>query len=272
MIRALAKSTLSTLRLLPAAGRTRETFLSGLALLRYRLNVLRFRRAAARLPIPPRKLNFTVTNTFDVEWYVKSGWLAAQSIRLALERNRLSVSDFAAILDFGCGSGRVIRYWRDLPAAVYGTDYNPDLIRWCEQNLSFAKFEVNRTDPPLGYPNDSFDLVYALSVFTHLDEARQFTWMEELRRVVKPGHYVVITTHGDCPFYSRSLNQAELARFREGQLVVRGDGAVGSNQFSAFHPTKYVQSTLARGFDVLSYLEGGAFGNPYQDLYLLRKL
>lgn len=94
----------------------------------------------------------------------------SQSIRLALERNRIAIHDFAAILDFGCGSGRVTRYWRDSPAAVHGTDYTPDLIRWCERNLSFGKFQVNRADPLLGYPNDSFDLVYALSVFTHLAE------------------------------------------------------------------------------------------------------
>jgi SAM-dependent methyltransferase len=272
MMRTLAKSILATLRLLPVTRRARETFLTMAERLRYRLDVLRFRRAAGGLPIPPLNLNFAVTNTVDVDWYVKSGSLAAQSICLALDRNRIAIGDFAAILDFGCGSGRVIRYWRDLPAVVYGTDYNPDLIRWCEQNLSFAKFQVNRTDPPLGYPNDFFDLVYALSVFTHLDEVRQFAWMEELRRVAKPGRYVLITTHGDCPFYTLSLSEVELARFRAGELVVRHRGAVGSNQFSAYHPVEYVRSRLARGFTVVSYLEGGAFGNPHQDLYLLKKV
>ena len=268
----MVRSTLGALGLLSTARAARKNFQTIVGLLRYRVNVVRFWRAAGSLPIPPLKLNFAVTNTVDVEWYVKSGRLAAQSIRLALDRNRIAIDDFAAILDFGCGSGRAIRYWRNLRAAVHGTDYNPELIRWCQRSLSFAKFQVNNIDPPLRYPSDSFDLVYALSVFTHLDHARQLSWMDELRRVVKPGRYVIFTTHGDCPFYTESMTRSELAQFRAGELLLRPAGTIGSNQYSAYHPEAYVRSTLARGFTVVSYLEGGAFGNPYQDLYLLKKL
>jgi cyclopropane fatty-acyl-phospholipid synthase-like methyltransferase len=78
------------------------------------------------------KLTFTVSGTTNIEWFVKSGWLAAHSIRLALERNAINLNEVPSILDFGCGAGRVIRYWHGLPAALYGTDYNPDLITWCE--------------------------------------------------------------------------------------------------------------------------------------------
>ena len=73
-----------------------------------------------------------------------------------------------SILDFGCGCGRVVRWWRDLPAEIHGSDFNPTLVRWCRENLPFGVFEVNRPEPPLPYPDDSFDLVYALSVLTHL--------------------------------------------------------------------------------------------------------
>lgn len=217
------------------------------------------------------RLNFLVSGTRDVEWYVRGGWLAAQSVRFVLERNLVSLDDLRTILDFGCGSGRVIRYWRHLQAAVYGTDYHPDLIRWCERHLPFAKFHLNALDPPLEYPDDFFDLIYALSIFTHLDEPRQFAWMDELRRIAKRGGYVIITAMGNCPFYTQCLYPDELARFRRGELIVRSEGDVGSNQFSAYHPLDYVRSKLARGFTVVNYLEGGALGNPYQDLYLLRK-
>lgn len=268
LIRTQAKSILRPLGLLPAARR----FHVALKSLQYRVQCLRLRAVADGLPIPPMRLNFMVTGTTDVEWYLKSGWLSSQCIRFALERNEIHLGDLAAILDFGCGSGRVIRYWHTLPAAVYGTDYNPELIRWCERHLRFAKFQVNGPVPPLGYPSNFFDLIYALSVFTHLDEAGQFAWMDELRRVAKPGGYVVITTQGACPFYLRRLSPDQRARFHVDQLVIQGPGDVGSNQFSAYHPVAYVRSRLAEGFAVVSYLEGGAFGNPYQDLYLLKKL
>jgi len=54
-------------------------------------------------------------------------------------------------------------------------------------------------------------------------------------------------------------------------MVVHTAVQVGSNQFGAYHSVEYVRSTLAQGFVVVNYLEGGAFGNPYQDLYLLKR-
>ena len=134
-----------------------------------------------------------------------------------------------SILDFGCGAGRVIRYWHGLPAAPYGTDYNPDLIAWCEQHLPFAKFLVNGPGPPLEYPSDFFGLIYALSVFTHLDEAGQIAWIRELRRIAKPGGYILITTHGSCAVYLRRLSPAQQERFHSGHLAIGGVGPVGSN-------------------------------------------
>jgi SAM-dependent methyltransferase len=123
---------------------------------------------------------------------------------------------------------------------------------------------VNQPVPPLGFPNDTFDLIYALSVFTHLGEVGQLSWIRELRRIARPGGYVLITTHGSAPYYLRLLSPAQQAGFHDGQLVIDASGPVGSNQFSAYHPETYVRVTLSEGFTVVAYLEGGAFGNPYQ--------
>jgi SAM-dependent methyltransferase len=158
MTRLLAKWILETAGLLPAARHSYQALLRTYQGLQYRVKCVRYRADAGGFPIPPLSLNRLVTGTSDVEWYVKGGWLAALSIRLALERNAINLNDLTSILDFGCGSGRVIRYWHNLPAALYGADYNPDLLRWCERHLPFAKFQVNGSVPPLGYPRDSFDL------------------------------------------------------------------------------------------------------------------
>ena len=95
MMRALAKSVLKSLDLLPAARSAREACQS----LQYGVNCIRFRREAAGLPIPPARLNLLVSGTRDVEWYTKSGWLAAQSIRFALERNAVRLDELKTILD-----------------------------------------------------------------------------------------------------------------------------------------------------------------------------
>lgn len=231
----------------------------------------RYKSAANGLPIPPRRLNYLVTGITKVSKYVEVGKRAFQTIVQCMERNGVNWKEFDAVLDFGCGSGRVIRYWKGYDIRAFGSDYNPELIQWCQKKLKFAQFDVNQLDPPLPYKDQTFNLVYALSVFTHLDEPRQHTWIAELLRVIRPGGYLLMTTHGDCDYYHQHLTAEELAKFRAGQLVVKNQNHVGENCCNAYHPIGYVKDVLATHFEVLDFKHQGALGNLYQDLYLLRK-
>ena len=91
-----------------------------------------------------------------------------------------------SVLDFGCGCGRVTRYWSGFAGSVAGSDIDGPAVAWCRSNLAFARFEQNRLEPPLAFERESFDLVYALSVFTHLTGELQLAWRDELRRVLRP--------------------------------------------------------------------------------------
>ena len=132
-----------------------------------------------------------------------------------------------------------------------------------------ADFSTNGLLPPLGYADDAFDLVYSLSVFTHLPEGMQLDWIKELRRVISPGGYLLITTHGES--YMSVMLPEEKDRFCAGQLVTRSETHAGTNTCAAFHPPAYVRRTLANGFEVIDFVPEGAKGNPHQDVFLLRK-
>jgi SAM-dependent methyltransferase len=213
---------------------------------------------------------FQVAGTNDIPWFLASGARGAESLRGILAKHGLDLEKFEAILDFGCGVGRVMRHWNRLQGPrLYGTDYNPELIGWCKQNLLFASFLVNPLVGILEYENEKFDLIYALSVFTHLTEDQQIGWIEELSRVLRPGGYLLITTHGS--WYCKDLLPEDQARFRQGELVVHGTEHAGENTCAAFHPESYVRSKLARGMTVVDFIPEGALGNPRQDAYLLRK-
>lgn len=227
-------------------------------------------QSAEEPPIPPPHLIHFVTGSYDTSWFLKSGALAAQSIRDTLEKNGLQIENFSSILDFGCGVGRAIRYWNRLEkTAVYGTDYNPDLIEWCKKNLTFAHFQTNNLVGRLEYEDEQFDFIYALSVFTHLTEANQFFWIEELTRILQPGGYLLITTHGESCTSHLFTEGREL--FNQGQLVVYGGEQEGTNVCAAFHPQRYVQEKLAKNLIVVDFIPAGALGNPPQDVYLLKK-
>jgi SAM-dependent methyltransferase len=232
---------------------------------------LRRKGAPDGLPLPPSDLVFLVAGTTSISWFLEGGARAAGTVREAMERRGVRLDDLEAILDFGCGCGRVLRHWPDLRRArVLGTDYSPKLVQWCSQNLPFADVSVNQLAPPLAYREAEFDLVYAFSVFTHLTHDLQVPWVKELTRVLKPGGYLLLSTHGES--YSHRMNESELRQFASGRLVVKNDvKAPGSNSCSAYHPPAYVREDLARGLSLIEHVPEGAKGNPHQDLYVLRK-
>ena len=223
------------------------------------------------LPIPSLPLIYLVTGSYDVTWFLTSGKLGADSMQEILKKNGSSINKFNAILDFGCGIGRVIRYFNTLNGtALYGTDYNPDLIAWCRKNLKFAEFQTNLLANPLDYQDEQFDFIYALSVFTHLREPLQHFWIKELSRVLKPGGFLFITVHGEL-FYLPQLFPEDQERFKRGELVVYGGENEGSNICTAFHPEEYVREKMAKDLIVVDFVPEGAAGNPRQDVYLLQK-
>jgi SAM-dependent methyltransferase len=200
------------------------------------------------LPLPPPKLRMLVAGSPD----------------------GVVLEDCGAMLDFGCGSGRVARHWKDLSGPeLHGCDANPELIRWCQANLPFLQATVSSLSPPLPYADESFDVLYALSVFTHLPEAIQRPWLEELQRVLRPGGHVFFTTHGKAYLYR--LDDEERERFHRGELIVHFEELAGANLCSAFHPEEYVRAMLPAGLELLEVGPAGAAGTGKQDFYLARK-
>src|SRR2546422_521375 len=114
--------------------------------------------------------------------------------------------------------------------------------------------------PPLPFADRQFAVVYALSVFTHLPEPLQNAWMQEIRRVVRPGGHVILTTHG--AHYLNELDPDDRTRFASGQLVIKREDRPGSNVCGAYHPEAYVRDRLAHGFTVVDFVAEGAAGNP----------
>jgi SAM-dependent methyltransferase len=227
--------------------------------------------AADGLPLPPPSLRMLVAGTADAAWFLTTGRLSADLIAAAAERHASPLGGGTTLLDFGCGCGRVTRHWAATRGLeVHGSDYNPRLVGWCSANLPFGRFGVNELDPPLDAPPERFDLVYAISVLTHLPEQQQHAWLAELRRVLRPGGLLLLTTHGDA--HVAALDGEERARYDAGELVVRRRTVAGTNLCAAYHPPAYVRDRLARGFELLEHApEGAAAGSPHQDLVVLRK-
>jgi SAM-dependent methyltransferase len=222
-------------------------------------------------PIPPDSLIFSSSGTRDVEWFLRSGREFSAALQSALINAGRPIESFSRVLDFGCGSGRVMRHWATKKGpAFFGSDYNPRSVAWDKTNLTFAKFDQNSLNPPLPYERSLFDLCYSVSVFTHLPSDLQRPWIEELHRVLKPGAILALTLSGRGDF--GRLTAPEQSRFERGELIVLDGSLAGTNMCGVYHPVEYVRREWSDLFQVLRHYPLGAKGSPNQDLYVFERL
>jgi SAM-dependent methyltransferase len=234
---------------------------------------LRTRGTAAtdELPLPPARLRAQVgPQHADVDFFLRSGRAQAEIVRTLVREDDRALEDFDAILDWGCGCGRILRNWQGLTRTrVAGCDIHPDMVEWCVEHLPFAEVADNGLCPPLPYADATFDLVYAFSVMTHLNEELQHSWTRECRRVLKSGGYFLFSTLGDYYLGRGRLSESERREFERGNVVVLYEGAPGTSLCSAYHPRAYVQDTLAADFEFVSFR--GAIDYGRHDVHLFRK-
>src|ERR1700681_1104319 len=228
-------------------------------------------RKSSELPIPPNALIFKSTATREVEWFLRSGEETASAFRDALKDVGRPIESFSRVLDFGCGSGRVLRQWSPVRGqSLTGSDYNASSVEWVRRNLPFANAVRNSLEPPLPLAAGTFDLCYAVSVFTHLPESLQRRWIEELHRVLEPNAILLLTLSGRGDL--GRLKAEEQARFGKGEVIVVDAALAGTNMCAVFHPVDYVRREWSDLFSLVRHYPSGAKGSPNQDLYVFERV
>ncbi|HKY08640.1 MAG TPA: class I SAM-dependent methyltransferase, partial [Candidatus Binatia bacterium] len=177
------------------------------------LNTLGYRsdRLVSRMlpSLPPEELQSRVVGTAG-NAALREGFVAYTLFKKLYEKHVGPLSKSAAILDFGCGWGRILRFFlKDVnPAKLYGADCRQDLIDICRQTNRWCAFERNDVLPPARFKNATFDLVYCYSVFSHLAEPVHHLWLKELDRIMRPGGILIATTwHREFLLWCESLRK-----------------------------------------------------------------
>jgi SAM-dependent methyltransferase len=214
-----------------------------------------FRQSHPEVALPP---DYTMFESFQLDYrkYYEGGRNTAAWVWNQI-RPHLNNIQSGKLLDWGCGPARVVRHMPDLLEktwAVYGTDYNQQTIDWCQKHIKNVAFSVNKVNPPLPFSDDSFDVLYGISIFTHLSEENHSSWFHELLRVTKPGAILMFTTQGEA--FRARLTQTEKIQFDRGLLVVRAKVKEGHRLFSAFHPPNYLQQLFSKNATILQHQPG----------------
>jgi SAM-dependent methyltransferase len=199
-------------------------------------------------------------------------------VRALYQRHVGHIGDARAVLDFGCGYGRVIRFFlRDIDHhRLTGADNNGSLIAFCRESNRWCNFVQNDTEPPLPFQDDEFEYVFVYSVFSHFSEAMHLRWLEELKRIVRPRGALAISvrrrnfiralqemresgTEDDSRIILKMFldTDRELGRYDAGEFCFSPySGRVEPWWGEAVIPRAYIEREWGRLFDVVEFVEG----------------
>jgi SAM-dependent methyltransferase len=155
------------------------------------------------------------------------------------------------VLDFGCGAGRTLRHLlADAEdAEVWGADIDADSIAWLQRELCPPLHAARcRPEPPLEFEDGSFDLAWAISVFTHLTDT-SLPWLLELHRVLRPGGLLIATYMGR--WNSEVLAHEPWDEDRIGMNVLRHDNAWDAGGPMVLMSDWWVREHWGRAFEIL---------------------
>lgn len=123
--------------------------------------------------------------------YFSVGYRTAK--QLAALVNEKPIKSF---LDFGAGYGRVARF---LPALFPGvtlsvSDIKPESVVFCKTQLLLHGFDhsANASEANI---EDTYDVIFAGSVFTHLPRSSAEDWLDVLSEATNPGGTLIFSIH-----------------------------------------------------------------------------
>ncbi|HEV8231620.1 MAG TPA: class I SAM-dependent methyltransferase [Thermoanaerobaculia bacterium] len=222
-------------------------------------------------PLPPRALRGRTGRTSSRKEFVFVGRTVARDLRTAFESVRDPAGEYGRWLDFGCGSGRVARFVCDFPVVrtLCGVDVDDEAIRWNRSHLRKGAFFPLTDGSAIPFAVASFDVVFAVSVFSHFDESSQQKWLREVHRVLRPGGLFLASTHSERLRYSRpdlTIEQHRELNAR-GFLFAPGGGTFQSD--SSFHTRRYLEEEWGKLFRIRLHCEHGLA--RFQDLSVWEK-
>lgn len=166
-------------------------------------------------PFPPQALMQNTTGLTSESDFASHGadfWLAFS------QASPKPISEYASILDFGCGCGRFSRMFKGHKGHIAGCDIDSRHVEWSSSALPYMTAKLSYVQPPIPFEDNEFEAVISISIFTHLNESSQDQFLQELARVCRPDGLLFLTVHG-----SRALERAISEPQIRGMLDMRDD-------------------------------------------------
>lgn len=140
------------------------------------------------------------TSINPIRDYLSDGWRTMLELINILDDIKKPLPNCKRFLEFACGFGRFTRHL-EVAIRKYGnklvvSDVAPGSIEFLKENFGvegfYSKLNPDDVDIP-GY----FDVIFVLSLFTHLPEDKWGSWLRKMYGALNQGGVLIFTTHGD---------------------------------------------------------------------------
>ncbi|MEO1701134.1 MAG: class I SAM-dependent methyltransferase [Pseudomonadota bacterium] len=191
----------------------------------------------------------------------------------------------ARVLDFGCSTGRVIRNLKSAypDIAAYGCDPRVKSIDFNKSHIPNVTWFINNEVPPILNRESEleFDMVFAISVWSHFGEESAKKWFDEMARLIPAGGKLIFSTHGlRSIFHLHKVKKAmpepkaeeryQALKAGEFHFMPYGTSSdLNEHWGMSFIPYNWVLNNLAKNWSIEKYSPGLAMAN--QDVYVLSR-
>jgi hypothetical protein len=133
------------------------------------------------------------TETCRATYYFEDG--ARSRMKLENLTRELLLKDSHSLLEFASGYGCVTRHFTNSNADLWASDIHPAAVNFLQRDLGARVFLSSPFPEMLEVPQQ-FDVVFALSFFSHMPIQTWARWLVRLIQATRPGGFVIFTTHG----------------------------------------------------------------------------
>jgi hypothetical protein len=218
---------------------------------------------------------FPTNHAQAVEAYFSGGGDCAQ--RLAALCHELLQTAPKTILEFASGYGRVCRHAKHvLPATLWtSSDVHPHAVSFNTKKLGIDSF-VSPASPEGWVVNRRYEVVFALSFFSHMPDATFGPWLERLFNSVEQNGILIFTTHGEISLRNmRAGGLDPLANFNEKGCYWNTNSDQRDLDSTDYGTSAVTLHYVQRALEALPEAElirfQQAFWWAHQDLYVVRK-
>ncbi len=207
-----------------------------------------------------------------IQDYIQSGDNIVKTVMNYVKKlNPLLLSN-KKVLDYGCAHGRITRHITKnfKPSLLVSADVWDDGIEFCSEQFGSKPFLISNNNP-ISNLGEQFDIIIAISVFSHLPPNRFQDNLKALYQSLSDEGLFFFSTHGD---YYRKFNNLTLENGYffgpVGKNPNHTEGRLSGDEYSFMCVTKdFVEKQLQRAS--LEMIEFKERGNVRQDLFIVKK-